>query len=130
MEWEVVKIENEAKGRTSPYASIGFGRISLSVAACKLITNYRDYQFVELLQGKRNGKKCIGVRFLHASERTQQSLPIREKRQGEKLLGGIDIVNKGTLEKLFGPAASASKVTRYNVELDDSDNRILVIFAD
>ena len=131
MEWKVVKIENDTKGRTSPYASIGYGRISLSAAACRMIENYEQYEYVELLQGKRNGKTCVGVRFV--SEQTNDSLHVSKRKSKDKAgnpIAGVDIANKGTLEKRFGPAASGTKAERYNVEKDKESENILIIFKD
>ena len=130
MDWEVVKVGANAQGRTNPYASIGFGRISFSISACELLGDYENYQYVELLKGRRNNKSCIGVRFLHDSERTDNSLPIRRKKSKGKVVGGLDIANKGLLEGLFGPAASASKSTRYNVTIDENNKRILIMYLD
>lgn len=131
MEWSVVKIENNTKGRNIPYASIGYGRISLSAAACRLINNYEKYEYVELLQGKRNGKACVGVRFL--TEQTINSLHVSRRTQTNKSgqkIDGIDISNKGTLEKLFGPAGSGTKAERYNVEKDNECENILIIYKE
>ena len=129
MNWEVVTIRNEAKGRTSPYASVGFGRLGLSVGACKLIDDYQSYSYAEFLRGKKDGKLCIGVRFLKASERTDNALPLKQKAMKGQRVGGFEIASKGTLEDLFGPAASAKKSTRYNVTLDADDPNVLIIFA-
>ena len=56
MIWKTVKITNDKKGKTTPYASVGFGRITLNTAACELIENYEDYQYAELLTGYENNK--------------------------------------------------------------------------
>ena len=129
MEWSTVKIENDAKGRNSPYASIGFGKISLSAAACKLISDYEQYKYVELLQGERNNTPCVGIRFLR--QRSENSLPVKRRTQKTskgKTVDGADIANKATLEKLFGPAASAKKSERYNVTKDEDSDNILIIY--
>ena len=128
MFWETVKIKNEAKGRTVPYASVGFGRISISVAACELIKEYTQYSFAELLKGKINNKPCIGVRLLHEKERTENSLPIKRRQVSGKFIGGFEIASKLTLEELFGPSASASKATRYNAIKDPDSDNILIVF--
>ena len=130
MEWELVKIENNKKGRGTPYASVGFGRLSLSAAACELLDNFDKYSFVELLKGKKNNKMCIGVRFLKESERTQDSLPIKRKNVDGKVVKGADIANKKIMEDLFGINGSANKSTRFAVEKDKDMDNILVVFAE
>ena len=56
-----VKIENGNKSRTSPYASVGFGRVSLSAAACELLGDYSQYKYAEFLKARENGKLCFGI---------------------------------------------------------------------
>lgn len=128
MGWEVVKIPTNSKGRTAPYASVGFGRLALSAAACELIGNYDQFMYVQLLKNRINNKLCIGVRFL--SSATDDSLRISRKKANGKLVGGIEISNKVILEGLFGLAASAQKTTRYDVKKDDSFENFLIIFAE
>lgn len=128
MSWEVVRIPTSSKGRTSPYASVGFGRLSLSVAACELINNYEEYTHVQLLKNRVNNRLCIGIRFL--KEATSDSIKISRKKSSGKIVGGIDISNSKVLENLFGLAATAKKVTRYDVKKDDTFEDFLVVFAD
>ena len=127
MEWSVVKITPDKKGRNTPFASIGFGKISLSAAACELIDNYEKYTYVQLLRGKRNNKLCIGVRFLQNS--TQDSIAVKRKVVDGKTIAGLTIENKGIIEELFGITGTAKKATRYNVEKDNDEN-ILIIYSD
>ena len=129
MSWEVVKIPTGSKGRTSPYASVGFGRLSLSAAACELVDNYEACTHVQLLKNRINNRLCIGVLFL--KEASSDSLKIsRKKMKNGKLVGGIDISNSKVLESLFGLAATAKKVTRYEVKKDDAYKNFVVIFAE
>lgn len=130
MKWETVKIESVSKGRNLAYASVGFGRIGLSVAACELLGNYQKYCKVQLLEGQLNNKKCIGIKFLKNDEAEENTLPIKRKTSNGKVVGGLDIACKGVLEKLFGPAASASKITRYNIKKDPEADNILIIYAE
>lgn len=129
MAWEVVKIPTSSKGRTSPYASVGFGRLSLSAAACELISNYEEYTHVQLLKNRVNNRLCIGVLFL--KEASPDSIKIsRKKMANGKYIGGIDISNSKVLESLFGLAATAKKATRYDVKKDNSYENFLVVFAE
>ena len=129
MSWEVVKIPTNSKGRTTPYASVGFGRLSLSAAACELIENYDEFTHVQLLKNRVNNRLCIGVQFLKTA--TPDSIKItRKKMSNGKLVGGADISNSKVLESLFGLAATAKKTTRYDVKLDDSFENFLVVFAE
>ena len=129
MKWETVEIKNDRKGRTMPYASVGFGRISISSAACELIDNYDAYSFVELLRGRdENNKQIVGVRFQKAMVKSVNSLPIkRRKLKNGTIVGGIDICNKGTVEELFGMVGTQNKATRLSVKRDPDDRYILII---
>ena len=129
MAWEIVKIPTSSKGRTSPYASVGFGRLSLSTAACELVDNYEEYAYVQLLKNRVNNRLCIGVLFV--KEASPDSIKIsRKKTKDGKYIGGVDISNSKVLESLFGLAATAKKVTRYDVKKDDSYKNFVVIFAE
>ena len=129
MNWEIVKIPENRRGRTMPYVSVGFGRLSLSAAACELIENHETIKYAELLKGKNNNKLCIGVRLLR--EPTANSLAVtRKKDSNGKPVTGMDISNKRVIEELFGPSGSAQKATRYNVRRDETDENILVIFCE
>ena len=129
MAWEVVKIPASTKGRTSPYASVGFGRLSLSAAACELIDNYEEFSYVQLLKNRVNNRLCIGVLFL--KEASPDSLKIsRKKMANGKFVGGVEISNSKVLEGLFGLAATAKKATRYDVKKDNAYENFVVIFAE
>ena len=136
MDWEVVKVRGSLRNtgrwdsRATPYASIGFGRLSLNTAACELIDNYEQCKYVELLRGRHKNKACVGVRFMSPLETSVDSLPIRRRMHKGIATGGIDIHGKRIMEELFGPAASASKTTRYSVERDSRDSNILIVFAE
>ena len=129
MNWEIVKIPENQRRRGTPYASVGYGRLSLSAAACELIENYEQIKCVELLKGKINNQLCIGVRCL--KETTSNSLMVsRKKDSNGKYITGMDITNKHIVESLFGPVGSANKVTRFKVRKDDDAENILIIFAE
>lgn len=128
MEWTTVKITSDKRGRNTPYASIGFGKIALSAAACELIDNYERYSYVELLRGKRNNKLCIGVRFIENT--TQDSIKIKRRISDGKTIAGLTIENKGIVEELFGITGTARKTTRYNVEKDNDEDNILIIYGE
>ena len=131
MNWEIVKIKNEQKGRTMPYASVGFGRLSISSAACELVQEYEKYAYVELLRAEVNNEKLIGVRFLLAEEKTSDSLPIKRRTlKGGKKIGGIDICNKGTVSELFGIVGTQNKATRFCVKCDEEESNVLVIYGE
>ena len=135
MDWEVVKIHStnsygKMSSRGIPSASIGFGRISLNTAACELISHFELCKEVELLKGRHKNKACVGIRFLSPLEVSKDALPIRRRKREGVPTGGIDIHGKRIMEELFGPAASASKSTKYSVEKDDRNDNILIIYAE
>ena len=126
MDWEVVKITASKKGRNTPYATIGYGRISLSKAACNLIENFQQYNYAQLLKGKRNNKLCIGIKFF--KESAPDTIKINRKVVNGKQLNSASIENKMIVEELFGIAGTDRKSTKYNVE-KDAEN-ILMIYGE
>lgn len=127
MNWEVVQIPSNKKGRTAPYASVGNGRLSISAASCELITNYDKYTFAELLRGKDGKNPCVGVRLL--KEATPNSLAIKRKKIDGKFITGMEISNKNILLELFGLTATAKKMTRFDVKKDPDADNILIVFT-
>ena len=136
MDWEVVKVRGSLRnagrgnGRDIPYASVGFGRLSLNLVACEMIDAFDQCKYVELLRGRHKNKACVGVRFLLPLETSPDMLPIRRRIHNGVPGGGVDIHGKRIMEELFGPAASATKTTRYSVEKDNRNDNILIIFAE
>lgn len=130
MKWETVKIKNDQRGRTMPYASVGFGRLSLSTAACELIDNFESFSWVELLKATVNVQTLVGVKFLKEEERTEDSLPIKRRMVNGKIVGGIDIMNKGTMQDLFGEVGVQNKATRMCVKKDPDENNILIVYGE
>lgn len=130
MKWETVKIKNDQRGRTMPYASVGFGRLSLSTAACELIDNFESFAWVELLKATVNVQTLVGVKFLKEEERTEDSLPIKRRMVNGKIVGGIDIMNKGTMQDLFGEVGVQNKATRMCVKKDPDENNILIVYGE
>ena len=128
MNWETVKIYGEQKGRNTPYASIGRGKISLSAAASELIENNEKYTHAKLLKATQNKKTYIGVAFF--TEYVADSIKIKRKEINGKRITGMTIENKGVIEDLFGTDGIQKGTTRYSVKLDDDDKNILVIFKE
>ena len=129
MAWEIVKIPTDIRGRTASYASVGHGKLALSAAACALIHDYDAFSHVLLRRNRMNNRLCIGVQFL--KESTVDAIKIsRKKTANGKFVGGIDISCKKVLENLFGLAATANTITRYDVKIDDSFENFLVVFAE
>ena len=124
MEWSTVKILKDNKGRNTPFASVGFGRISLSAAACELIEDYEKYDYAELLKARDNFD-CIGGRVVKESQ--PDTIKISRKVINGKTISGVSIENKKTIEDLFGMNGIAKKVTRFNVQKDNDSNNILII---
>ena len=115
MYWETVKIENSSRVSGVPTASVGFGRISLNASACELLDDQKQYTHVQLLKAKNAGRLCVGVKFLKEAEQNSVVIKRRKTKEG-KVVGGIDITNKGAIEGLFGITGSANKVTRFEVK--------------
>ena len=128
MNWETVKIYGEQKGRNTPYASLGRGKISLSAAACELIEDNEKYNYVKLLKATQNKKTYIGIKFF--TEYVSDSIKIKRKIIDGKQISGMFIENKSVIGELFGTDGAQKGTTRYNVKLDDDDKCILVIFKE
>lgn len=128
MNWETVKIYGQQKGRNTPYASIGRGKISLSAAATELIENNEKYTYVKLLKATQNKKTYIGIQFF--KEYVADSIKIKRKEINGRQITGMTIENKGVIEDLFGSDGIQKGTSRYSVKLDDDDKNILVIFKE
>lgn len=125
MIWKTVKITNDKKGKTTPYASVGFGKITLNTAACELIENYEDYQYAELLTGYENNKLHIGIKLL--KEISVDSVKL-SKRFYKGKIRSFTIDNKLVVEDLFSINGTQQKVTRYTVLKDkDADNILMIV---
>ena len=75
----------------------------------------------------KNNSDCIGVRFL--KNNTTDSIKIKRKVINGKVIAGVSIENKKTIEDIFGMKGTAKKTTRYNVEKDkDADNILIIMF--
>lgn len=130
MNWEPVKIYNDQKGRNTPYASIGYGRISLNAAACELIKDIYEYTYASFLKSTQGRKTLVAIRF-HKEHETDAIKLYRKTVKG-KLISGISIENKGVVAELFGADGENKVATRYNVkkEIFDINEDILVIYKD
>ena len=125
MIWEVQKISENQKGRSTPYASVGRGKIALSAAACELIDDNEQYNYAELLKGTEDGKTYVGIRLLR--EYKTDSIKIKRKQITGKQIAGMTIENKYCIEKLFGVEGIQKGTTRLNVRLDADEKNIIVI---
>lgn len=126
MEWEVVKITANKKGRNSPYASVGHGRITLSAGACDLIPNFREYEYAQLLRGRRNNKLCIGIKLF--KESVQDTIKIKRRVSNGKEINTAEIGNKMVIGELFGIAGTERATTRYSVE--KIEDNFLMIYSE
>lgn len=130
MNWEPVKIYNEQKGRNTPYASIGYGRISLNAAACELIKDNNEFTYAKLLKATQGKKTFVAIRFL--KEYDSDAIKIKRKTIKGKLIAGLSIETKGVIADLFGTDGENKVATRYNVKKEkyDENEDILVIYKD
>ena len=126
MAWNVVTIENSANCRSKPYASVGFSRISLNVAACSLLDDPDQYKYAEFLTDQER-KSVVGIRFL--KDATGGSIVLKRKNINGKVVGGIDISSKAHVEKLFGVKGTQKQVTRYDVIQDENNPEILIVIV-
>ncbi len=114
MEWQVVKIK-QADGRSSAFVSIGRGQLDFNAEACKLVEDTGNFKFAQLLTAQQNGKVIIAVKFLE--EYDENCITIRRKSVDGKVIQGMTVRNKGTIEKIFGKNGVKQGMTRYPVAL-------------
>ena len=129
MNWETVKISSKSRGKTSAYASVGFGRISLSYGACALVEDFPKYKYAQILRARKDGKLCIGIRLL--VESAENTIRISKRKiKGELIEYSGSIDSKPLVEELFGIEGAQNKATRHSVVLDDTEKNILVIYGE
>lgn len=127
--WKIIEFNEEQYGKTIPYASIGHNRLAFNKAACDLIDVRRsDYKHAQFLRDENN-PNVIGVRFWREEyEKTiSNSVPLLQKENKGKPIGGIDIANSYLLKDIFGSVVTSNTVTRFKVRRDDTSSHILVI---
>lgn len=125
MKWEMVKPKAMNSGRSTPFASVGRGKLALSAAACKLVENHEEYEYAQLMKAKSNGKLFVGIRLL--KEYSADAFHISRKKVNGKVITGMEISNKHVMEVLFGVSGSADKTTQYEVRKDEDEENVLVI---
>lgn len=125
MAWEVVKVDDSKVVRGIPRATVGYGRISLNVAACNLLHNFESYKFAELLMDKSKRPTEYGIKFLVAN--TQDSIAIKRKVIKGKVVGGIEVASMEHVGKLFGEEGRNKFSTHYSVTLDKTEQDIVVL---
>ena len=125
MKWETVEIQKNKIGKRGSFATIGKGGIKLSAAACLLIDNYHDYQYVELLTANEGKNNYVGVRFL--KEQTANSLPVYPVKLKGKVMNGAKIHCRSIISDLFGNAGLKNETTKYEVKKDEDADSILII---
>lgn len=125
MQWQIIKIGN-TKGKDDVYASIGFGRITISSAACKLIDNLNEYKYVILMKAVDNKKLKVGVKLIKQKEDNAIKIGKR-KSKGEIVENSMIIDNKVAIKEIFGIQGTQNKATNYPVELSDTDPTFLII---
>ena len=126
MYWETVKIYSEQKGRNTPYASIGYGRISFNAAACDLVPEQEKYFYARLLRAMQGKQQFIGVQLLENYE--ENTIRINRKKIKGKEITGFSIENKLVITNLFGQDGENRKTTRYNVKVENNNPTILIIY--
>ena len=114
MEWQVVKVK-QADGRSSAFVSIGRGQLDFNAEACKLVEDTGNYKFAQLLTAQESGRAVVAVKFLE--EYDENCIIIRRKSTGGKVIQGMTVRNKGTIEKIFGKNGVKQGMTRYPVML-------------
>ncbi len=128
MKWEVVKIKGSKMTRTAPYASVGFGRICLSSAACELVDDFGKYKYAIFMKSRKDGAPCVGVKLVEDFQENSFRI-IRRKYNGRLVENSFTVDNKFLVETLFGVQGANKESVRYSVMLDDEDKSIIVISA-
>lgn len=116
--WEIVDLKQAVRSSGKPLASIGQGRLALNAAACDLINNIYDYEWVTIMQSKERGRVIeIGLRF--SNQKESNSLHVARRKYKGKNVGGLNINSRQLVKKYFGETKEPS-TSRYSVEKVDS----------
>ena len=114
MQWEVVKIK-QTDGRSSAFVSVGRGQLDFNAEACKLVEDTGNFKFAKLFTAQENGKVVVAVKFLE--EDGEDCIAIKRKSIDGKVIQGMTVRHKGTMEKIFGKNGVKQGMTRYPVTL-------------
>ena len=123
-EWKVVTPE-VSKGRKAPFVSIGRGKLDFNAAACDLVGDDGSYTHAQILEAKDGNKTIVGVRFF--KEFQPGCIAVTRKKMADgRLIAGLSIAQKGTIERLFGKDGRNEGTIRKSVRLDPDDNVLII----
>ena len=126
MAWDTYKISEDQMGRNMPAISIGHNRLGINVAACELLNQKKEqFTHVQFLTDKQR-PKSIGMRFWKYE--TNDCVPLSQKENKGKPIGGLEVVNALLLKEIFPKYADKKTVTKFKVHSEG--NYILVIDMD
>ena len=108
---------------TDPFASIGNGRIKLSIGACKLISNFDSYYYVTFTKAKQDRIYFVGLRF--EQRKSENSFKVIKDNDGEF---GATILASDLLRVLYGEESVAETYTKHEVIVDPDNSNTLVVY--
>jgi len=121
--WKRVNVKQVPRRGSEAFATVGQGRISISAAACKLIDNIYDFNYIEAHSGKVNDIiEKIGLSF--SKTKTHDTLSFSRRKYKNEFVDGLEIRSKPLVTEFFGKVKENTS-TRYPVE--KVDNNMLAI---
>ena len=120
--WKEIDISSEHI-ETDPFASIGNGRLKLSIGACRLINNFDSYYYVTFTKAKQDRIYFVGLRF----ERRKSKNSFRLIKDGDGEFG-VTILASDLLKALYGEESTAETYTKHEVIADPNSANTLVVY--
>ena len=120
--WKEIDISSEHI-ETDPFASIGNGRLKLSIGACKLINNFDSYYYVTFTKAKQDRIYFVGLRF--ERRKSKNSFRLIKDNDGEF---GVTILASDLLKALYGEESTAETYTKHEVIVDPNSANTLVVY--
>jgi hypothetical protein len=123
MTWIPIAPNIEKSMKSTPKASVGYGRIELNKSACSLLETRHHFQFAELLLDSESDR--AGIRFSESP--TEASISVKYRTDKGRQTGGITLSSKAHMEELFGEEGTRKQFTHYWVTVDAREPDTLIL---
>lgn len=120
--WKEIDVSSE-NVESEPYASVGNGRLKLSIGACNLINNFHSYRYVTFTRAKQDRIYFVGLRF--EKNKTETSFALYKESDGEY---GATIFASDLLKTLYGEEGVSKNYTKHEVIVDKENHNTLVVY--
>lgn len=121
--WQEIDVSNESP-ENDPYIAIGYGRLKLSIGACKLINNFDSFNYVSFTKAKLDRVFFIGLKL--EKTKSKNSFLLFKMNDGEY---GASVDAPNLIVNLYGEEGASEKYTKHDAVLDPKNPGILVIYT-